>query len=133
MRTARAYGAIAGLLLAAALPGQARDPVAAPVFTPPMDRFVTNRPRLFLNPATLGGVLRYAASNEAPLLAAFRTHLDGLAADTNLPPADYGMEAAAAAFLFLQERKPDRLELASRLLTLAVAHYRECDRQRQQP
>lgn len=130
MKTAATYGLTAGLLLAGALPGQSRDTSGAVDFTPPMERFVTNRPRLFLNPATLGGVMRYAASNEAPLLAAFRTRLDALAANPNLPPDDYGMEAAAAAFLFLQDRTPDRLDLASRLLTLAVAHYRECDRQR---
>jgi heparin/heparan-sulfate lyase len=101
--------------------------VAEPSFTPPMERFATNRPRLFLNRETLPYVKARALGPLGDLYAARKEAL-GRLAETDLDiPKDYGMEAASAAFCFLCEGSSNDLDLATRLLESSCAFYRQCD------
>jgi hypothetical protein len=99
-------------------------------FDPPMERFVTNRPRLFINARSWPSVSRNASLHQPVLLDQMRTHLRSLATATNPPPGDYGVESAAAAFVFLCEPTSEWLNAATGLLARSVAYYRECDRER---
>jgi len=103
----------------------------SPPYQPPMERFVTNRPRLFLSASSLPAVMEYATRTQPDLLTRIREHLRSLSPVTTLPPGDYGTESAAAAFLFLCERTPARLDQAAGLLERSITYYRDCDRKNQ--
>jgi len=97
--------------------------------TPPMDQFAVNRPRLFLSAATLPAVTERARRLHGELLNRLEAHVHTLNASTNRTPADLGVAAAAAAFLFLNDRTDDRLNAATALLERSVRYYRTCDRE----
>ena len=95
-----------------------------------MERFATNRPRLFISAASLPVVTRQAAQAHRDRLDQMEERVGALAASTNLPPGDYGVAAAEAAFLYLCEPSPGRLNVAADLLTRSLDYYRGCDREK---
>ena len=121
---------LATLLLLVGLPTGGLYPAIASelLYQPPMERFVTNRPRLFLSAESLPVVMQYVATAHHDFFNAMRDYLNLLMTSTNLLPGDYGMESAAAAFLFLCERTPQWFNAATTLLVCSVDYYRDCDR-----
>lgn len=104
-----------------------RTAAAQPTYDPPMERFVTHRPRLFIHAESLSTVTQAADRAHGAWLNGVRDQVSRLAANTNLPAGDYGVESAAAAFFFLCERTPERLNVATGLLERSVGYYRACD------
>jgi len=100
-----------------------------PPHEPPLERFVTNRPRLFIAAASLPVLTERAAREQRELWHRLRSDVPAWAAATNFPPGDYGVESAAAAFVFLRERTDERLSAATGLLERSVNYYRTCDRE----
>ncbi len=93
----------------------------------PLASLRTERPRLFLNSDTLPAVRQRATHELQDLLDAVKDSLEGLSALDLSVPADYGFQAAEAAFVFLCEGSADQLALAQQLLETSVAFYRQCD------
>ncbi len=119
-----------GLAAVAGLAACLQAAATPPSCEPPLDRLVTNRPRLFINAQSLPLVIRAASQEHGERLNALRDIVNRLTTDADLPPGDYGVESAAAAFLLLSEPTPARLTAATGLLERSVAYYRDCDRDR---
>jgi heparin/heparan-sulfate lyase len=118
----------AGLAALAAICLQAAT--AQPLDDPPLERFVTNRPRLFINQETLPAIRARARGDLRALYADSKKALDALAQKDLTLPKDYGMEAASAAFHYLCDGSSNDLVLATRLLESACAFYRNSDQSR---
>ncbi|MEK7408985.1 MAG: heparinase II/III family protein [Acidobacteriota bacterium] len=84
-----------------------------------------DHPRLFFNRDTWPAVKAHALGPEAATFAALKARVDELAAKP-LEAADYGAQAAEAAFVFLITDEQKYGDLATRLLEASIDFYSRC-------